>query len=215
MTRQKWSSSAFAGLLFTLLFALFAVDASAQTVTGTIRGRVMDESGSPVASATITARNTASGGARSAISSADGMYVLAGLQPGTYEISVSMIGYSADPQTVRVLIGQSLNMDMRLQPQAIAIQGINVVGTRAVETRTSEIATNVTEEQLESLPQSDRNFLNLAGLAPGVAISRDEQNRTMTAGGRPTCAASGTKMPVTRDPGSSPRTRSCRPSSRG
>lgn len=185
MTRQKWSSSAFAGLLFTLLFALFAVDAGAQSVTGTIRGRVMDEAGSPVASATIAARNTASGAARSAISSADGMYVLAGLQPGTYEISVSMIGYSAQPQTVRVLIGQSLNMDMRLQPQAIAIEGINVVGVRAVETRTSEVATNVTEEQIESLPQADRNFLNFAGLAPGITISRDESNKSITAGGLP------------------------------
>ena len=185
MTRQKWSSSAGAGLLL-MLFALCApVGANAQTVTGTIRGRVMDESGSPVAAATITARNPASGVARSAISSADGMYVLAGLQPGSYEITVNMIGYSAEPRTVRVLIGQSLNMDMRLAPQAIAIEGINVVGTRAVETRTSEIATNVTEEQLEALPQSDRNFLNLAGLAPGVSVSRDEQNKTITAGGLP------------------------------
>ncbi|HET9439406.1 MAG TPA: carboxypeptidase regulatory-like domain-containing protein [Longimicrobiales bacterium] len=186
MTRQKWSGSARAMLLFTLLFALFAWrDVSAQNVTGSIRGRVINESGAPVVAATITARNPASGATRTALTNADGTYVLAGLQPGTYEISVEMIGYSAPPRSVRVLIGQSLNMDLSLQPQAIELAGVTAVGTRTTETRTSEIATNITEEQLESLPQADRNFLNFAGLAPGITVSRDELNKNITAGGLP------------------------------
>lgn len=186
MTRPKWNGSACAALLFTLLFTVLNVGAvSGQNVTGTIRGRVLNEAGMPVSSATITARNIASGTTRSAVSAADGNYVLAGLQPGTYQISVSMIGYAGQPQTVRVLIGQALSMDMRLQPQAIALEGINVVGTRVSEVRTSEIATNITEEQIESLPQADRNFLNFAGLAPGITVSRDEFNKNITAGGLP------------------------------
>ena len=43
-----------------------------------------------------------------------------------------------------------------------------VAETRLVETRTSEIATNVTPEQVRYLPQNQRNFLNFAALAPGV-----------------------------------------------
>ena len=46
-----------------------------------------------------------------------------------------------------------------------------VVGdARLVETRTSEIATNVTAEQIRNLPQNHRNFLNFAALAPGVRV---------------------------------------------
>jgi len=186
MTRKIRTRPLGAVLLFTLALALIASsEASTQTVTGTIRGRILNESGAGVTAATITARNTATGSGRSAISNAQGAYVLAGLQPGSYEISVNMIGYSAPPQTVRVLIGQSLDMDVRMQPQAIELAGVTVVGTRAVETKTSEIATNITEEQIESLPQADRNFLNFAGLAPGITVSRDEMNKTITAGGLP------------------------------
>jgi hypothetical protein len=58
-----------------------------------------------------------------------------------------------------------------------------VVGARTVETRTSEVATNVTEEQMRSLPQPDRNFLNFAGLAPGITVSHNETNKQITAGG--------------------------------
>jgi hypothetical protein len=184
MTRQRWLSPAALGMMFTMLCIFIAFgDAAAQTVTGTIRGRVVNESGAAVASATITARNPQTGATRQALSNADGTYVLAGLQPGTYDISVSMIGYSAPPRSVRVLIGQALSMDLALQPQAIEVAGINVIGTRAIETKTSEIATNITEEQIEALPQGDRNFLNFAGLAPGITVSREELNKNISAGG--------------------------------
>jgi len=184
MTRQRWLSPAALGMIFTMLCIFVAFgDAAAQTVTGTIRGRVVNESGAAVTSATVTARNPETGATRVALSNADGTYVLAGLQPGTYEIGVSMIGYSAPPRSVRVLIGQSLSMDLALQPQAIEVAGINVIGTRAIETKTSEIATNVTEEQIEGLPQGERNFLNFAALAPGITVSRDELNKNISAGG--------------------------------
>jgi carboxypeptidase family protein/TonB-dependent receptor-like protein len=169
-----------------LLGALLLVSASraaGQTVTGSIRGRVLNESGAPVNAANISARNEETGLRRTAISAADGSYMLAGLAPGSYEVSVQMIGYTAQPRTVRVLIGQALSMDLRLEPQAIQLAGVTVVGTRAVELRNSEIATNVTAEQIQSLPQQDRNFLNFAGLAPGVVVSREETNKNISAGG--------------------------------
>ena len=42
------------------------------------------------------------------------------------------------------------------------------------ETETTEVATNVTQQQIENLPQNNRNFLNFAALAPGVRIDEDE-----------------------------------------
>src|SRR5204862_7811346 len=53
--------------------------------------------------------------------------------------------------------------------------------------RTSEVATNVTTEQIQQLPSSSRNFLDLAGLAPGVTVTEDRINsgagfRTFSAG---------------------------------
>jgi hypothetical protein len=171
-------------VLFLFVFHLPA-DVVAQTTTGTVRGRVTNETGQAVSAATVTARNVERGVERSTLTNAEGVYVLAGVQPGSYEMTVETLGYSAQPRTVRVLIGQSLTVDLQLQPEAIELTGLTVVGTRAVETRTPEIATNVTEEQIESLPQQDRNFLTFAGLAPGVTVNRAETNKQIRAGGLP------------------------------
>ena len=54
-----------------------------------------------------------------------------------------------------------------------------------METRSTEVATNVTPAQVENLPKSDRNFLALAVLAPGVRLSGDrigDTRKTISAG---------------------------------
>jgi outer membrane receptor protein involved in Fe transport len=53
------------------------------------------------------------------------------------------------------------------------------------EVRTATIGTNVTQAQIENLPQNDRNFLNFAALAPGVTVSPDVgvNNKKIQAGG--------------------------------
>jgi hypothetical protein len=60
---------------------------------------------------------------------------------------------------------------------------IVVVGQRLVETRTSEVATNVSRQQIENLPQNNRNFLNFAQLAPGIRVNQTEFRQTFSGGG--------------------------------
>jgi hypothetical protein len=172
-------------ILSLSLLLVCSAGLAAQTTTGMIRGRVLNEMGAPVSAAQVLITNTETGVQRSTLSLETGAYALVGVQPGTYELSVQMIGYAAQPQPVRVLIGQTLSIDLQLQPQAVQLQGITVVGTRVIETRTSEMATNVTEEQMRSLPQPDRNFLNFAGLAPGIIVSQSETNKQISAAGLP------------------------------
>ena len=61
---------------------------------------------------------------------------------------------------------------------------VQVVGNaRFVETRTSEIATTVRNEEVRYLPQNQRNFLNFAALAPGASVSNNEFRKQVTGGG--------------------------------
>jgi hypothetical protein len=185
MSKKRMTAGLGSLLLLLSLVLAGSAELGAQTTTGMIRGRVLNETGAPVASAEVVLTNAETGVQRTTLSQETGSYALVGVQPGTYELSVRMIGYGAQPQPVRVLIGQTLTIDLRLQPQALQLEGITVVGTRVIETRTSEVATNVTEEQMRSLPQPDRNFLNFAGLAPGITVSHNETNKQITAAGLP------------------------------
>ncbi|HEX9109230.1 MAG TPA: carboxypeptidase-like regulatory domain-containing protein, partial [Longimicrobiales bacterium] len=151
---RRWLTS-LAGLVLLLLSAL---PAAAQTSTALIRGTVRDQSGAAVAAAMITAVDTTTGYRRSVVAGGNGFYALPGLRPGTYNISVSALGNAPASRRLQVFVGQSLEVDFELTPQAVELQGITVTGQRAQETRTSEVATNVSQEQIQQLPTPTRNF---------------------------------------------------------
>ena len=174
--------------VFFVGVALLAIagSARAQTTTGTVRGYVKDQNGTPVAGADIQAQNTGTGVQRTAQSRADGSYILTGLVPATYELSVRSIGSSPQRRTVVVQIGATLLIDFDLQAGALELAAVTVTGAATVELRTSEVAVNVTPQQMQQLPTASRNFLDLASLAPGVVASEDRvdgANRTFRSGG--------------------------------
>ena len=154
--------------LAALLGAGAWTEVGAQTSTGTIRGFVRDQQGAPVIGASVVATQVGTNFQRTAVTTATGFYNLAGLPPGRYLLRVSSIGFAEQERPVRLLIGQTLSLEFGLAEQAIALEAIAVEAERAVETMTPEVATNITLEQIESIPINDRNFLSLALMAPGV-----------------------------------------------
>jgi hypothetical protein len=167
-----------AALLISLL-ALAVPAAWGQTTSSSIRGVVRDASG-PLAGATVEAVGTQSGFRYTAQTGPNGNFSLAGLAPGVYTLTVSSAAYTPQTSTVQVLVGQDVEMDLVLSPENVFTEEVTVVGDSVqllLETRTSEIGTNVTPQQIESLPQNNRNFLGLAALAPGVRFT-DNQDET-------------------------------------
>ncbi|USI74882.1 TonB-dependent receptor [Sphingomonas morindae] len=161
----------------------------AQLTTATLRGTVSGANGAPV---TVTAQETGTGLMRHAVTGRDGSYTLPGLRPGSYTLRFEAAGLRAT-RDVTIGVGQSATLDIALAPAAApAGQGaapaspdknaIIVTATRLVETRTSEVATNVTTQQIQNLPQSSRNFLNFAQLAPGVRVSTNPLRKTFSGG---------------------------------
>ncbi|HEV8148681.1 MAG TPA: carboxypeptidase-like regulatory domain-containing protein, partial [Gemmatimonadales bacterium] len=61
---------------------------NAQTSTGTIRGLIKAADGKPVANAEILAKNIGTGIQRSTTSRTDGLFILPGLVPATYDLTV-------------------------------------------------------------------------------------------------------------------------------
>ncbi len=173
MTRRITSA-----VQMVILSLFMTIPAWAQSSTATIRGTVTNEAGNRVSNAEINAVGTQTGFVRTVRSNADGSYQIAGLSPGTYNIVVAAPGYDPKSEDLTVLVGQSLEMNLRLSTGSVLRESITVVGNQAVETRSSEIATNVTTQQIENLPQDDRNFLNFAALAPGIRLSTDPLRKT-------------------------------------
>ena len=158
--------------------------AVAQISTATVQGKVSDQTG-VLPGVTVTARETDSGMSREATTDAEGAYSIPGLRPGTYEIRVTMSQYKPQARTVTALVGQTLSVDFRVSPDVTYSETVQVVSERLSDIRTTEVTTNVTQEQLRYLPQNTRNFLNFAALAPGMRVADNEFRKEVTSGALP------------------------------
>lgn len=163
--------------------------AAAQTTTATVRGQVRSPDGTPESGATIVAVNAGTNQTFRASTNANGDYVLVGLQAAAYNVTVT--GKTGSFQRlVRVGVGQSASLDVTLGSSPAATSAaaddsatIVVTASALTETRTSEIGTNVSQQQIENLPQNNRNFLNFANLAPGITVNNADTRRTFAGGG--------------------------------
>jgi outer membrane receptor protein involved in Fe transport len=161
---------------------------AAQTSTGSIRGTVADSAGAPLDGAEVIALNTSTGVQRNATTNTQGFYSLAGLTPAPYQVTIRRIGFTPVQRPARLGVGQILTLDFRLTATTVELEEVVVQAEPVSETQTSEVATNVTQEQIQNLPSSSRNFLDLAALAPSVRVSADRINgtdKTFAAGASP------------------------------
>ena len=189
MTRKSKQYLGAASAIAVAISLAAAGGAAAQVATSTIRGSVTD-GGQAEAGAAIVARDVASGFTNRTTANSQGGYVLSGLRPGTYEITVTTTDGETTSEVVTIGIGQVGEVDLSIggaiasETTVTEVGEVVVTGRRLVEVRTPEIATNVTTQQIQTLPQINRNFLNFAALAPGVRVSSNEQEQTITAGGQ-------------------------------
>ncbi len=139
----------------------------AQVATGDVTGRVLDATGAVVPNATLTARNTGTGLARTATSNEEGEYTITQLPPGNYEITVEAKGFSKVLlKDVQVNVGtkQTLNVDLKAGGVAETIE-ITAEGA-LIETTKSDISGVVTPTEVQNLPLLNRTFAALSVIMP-------------------------------------------------
>lgn len=161
--------------------------AGAQTTTATVQGFVTDSAGAAASDITVIARDLSTNQTRTVMTSQNGFYSIGGLRPGSYQLRLQRVGFQPVVRPVQLLVGQTQRQDFQLTPTAVQLSEVVVsAAPSAVETRTSEVATNITQNQIRNLPTPERNFLDLAKLAPGIRIENPSTVfRGLQAGAQP------------------------------
>jgi hypothetical protein len=155
------------------LFLASLLPLSAQTVLGTITGRVTDPAGASVPNAAITATNTGTNLTYRATTGDAGNYVIQQLPVGTYEVSVEATGFRRNVRrNIELNVAQTLALDVALQIGEVE-QTVEVTAdVSMLQTATSDLGTTINRSKLVDLPLfvggGVRNLEQFIFLAPGV-----------------------------------------------
>jgi outer membrane receptor for ferrienterochelin and colicin len=156
--------------ILTLFCVLACATVSgAQVPTGSIAGKVLDQSGAALPGVTITATSPNLQGERSAVSSEFGDFSIPLLPPGDYTVVFDLSGFRAVTRMTAVAATQSVSLDVTLAVGGVAEQ-VTVVAPAAPFVKTATIATSVRQELMQTLPSS-RTLVAAVLLAPNVHAS--------------------------------------------
>jgi hypothetical protein len=163
------------GNLFRIIFAglLMSGMAYAQVgTTGDLKGTVTDPTGAVVANCTVKATDVAKGTSRSTTTGSDGSYLMPGMPPAGYSVSVTKTGFAVEiAKNVFITIGQTTNVDFKLKISGVSEQVEVTAAPPVVETDRAAQANVIEQRYIEDLPINRRDYLSFTELAPGVADS--------------------------------------------
>src|SRR5437773_12115860 len=169
-------------LLLAMIIFVIAASGFAQTSLATLRGKAMDQQGGVLPGATVTVRHVETNTTRTSVTEATGHYFLPSLPVGTYELTVELSGFATAKRTNVVLrVGQEAEIDVVLGVGTIQ-ENVTVAGQAALVETQHVVGAFIDTARVENLPTVNRNFADLAQLAPGASSTGGSDIVVSTAG---------------------------------
>ncbi|HEY3383067.1 MAG TPA: TonB-dependent receptor [Vicinamibacterales bacterium] len=166
-------------IAFCLALAVAAGAAAQGNPTGTIRGQVVDPDKLALPGVTVTVTSPALQGARTAVTSANGDFIIPFLPAGEYTVTVELQGFQAQKQTIGVAMAETQPLMIKMSLASLT-ETVNVTGTTNTEVlTTSTVAETYKKDTLERLPIG-RTLNDATLLAPGVAPNGPSGNIMMS-----------------------------------
>lgn len=151
-------------------FVLLLVHTAFAQIAADLRGRVLDPSGAAVANARVELTETSTNIRQSTISSSSGDYIFTHLNPGEFSLIVTATGFQQLNRTgITLNVGQTVSVDLNLTVGSQQTVTVNA-DAPLLQAETSNIQTTISGPIIVAMPLNTRNFIQLATLAPGVAL---------------------------------------------
>ena len=163
-------------VLSSVAIHVLSLVGTAQTITSSIVGSVVDSSGLPVGGAQAALSNVATGAGRNAVTDDRGNFVFPSLPLGEYILVVTNQGFKrVEKRGIRLSAQEtlpvgSITLEVGAVTETVTVTSQGVV----VQTASSERAGAILGSQVENLMIKGRNAMSLLQLLPGVV---DLQNR--------------------------------------
>jgi hypothetical protein len=158
--------------LAAFLRAILVISAgvAAYAQNGNIAGTIVDSTGGGIPGATITAKNQATAGVRTATTGPTGTYSIPDVPVGHYDVTVEKQGFSAlRIKDVELTVAQNLTLNEGLEV-GIVTEAVEVIGSAvpAINLEDAQISSVVDQKRIVDLPLITRDPYQLVLLSAGT-----------------------------------------------
>lgn len=170
-------------LLYLMLALSIGVPAYAQgSFFSRLSGTVVDSEGLPIPGASVKVKNLGTNDEIDLVTGNDGTFTAQNIPGGKYSVSVELAGFRTTTlDSVSVSAGIPAAVKVTMQVGTIA-ENVTVVGDSAtvIQSQSPAIATNLTGQQITSLPLTSRNALDSLTSLAGFNTSGTARNSTVS-----------------------------------
>jgi hypothetical protein len=162
---------------FSALFVYLAISLSAQEVTGTIGGTILDPTGAAVPQAKVAIINLDRNQVvRTITTEASGVYSAPFLPVGSYAVRAEAAGFKTETHSgIALNVNDVLKINLTMQVGAVT-ETVEVTSSAAqVELGSPASAGTVDSEQVHELSLATRNYEQLLVLMPGVISNATDE----------------------------------------
>ena len=176
ISRRSLSVTA-AGFIAMTVFNSARMHAQSNSINGTLRGQVTDQSGAPIPNAQITVKNTLNGFTRDLATDTDGRYLAPDLPLGIYSVTATSSSFAPLTQNgIRLEAGNDLTIDEALKAGSVATVVEVTSAAPILETTRTDLSRTITSVETQNLPLTSRNPYNFILFQPGVSGHPNPEN---------------------------------------
>ena len=180
------------GLLYLigvlLVVLLGAMEAQAQFAT--VRGRVVDQADEqPLPGAAVVLHNQAEGLRTGTAADGNGFFVLPRLQPGTYVLEASFVGYRSMIDTLVLALEDRRTLDLRLEADETEMDEVVVESQRDALGSVRRVGVETIRPSAMArvpMPSASADLAGYLQTLPGVVTTGDRGGHLFVRGGTPT-----------------------------
>lgn len=149
--------------------------------TATINGMVRDaETGETLILANVRVEGTQ----RGAATNEHGFYILPDLEPGEMVLVTSHVGFESSSDTVEVGSGNTIRVDVELQPKSL--EEVRVQAEEPLEEERAVGLQSISTDLVNSLPSAfESDLFRSLQLLPGISAANDFSSKLYIRGGNP------------------------------
>lgn len=170
-----------AALIAVIALGMAEIGQAQGLQTGIISGTITTNDGLSLPGATVTATSPALQGARTTVTDVNGNFVIRGLPPGDYSVTLELSGMATRTERTVVALGRTTVVDA-VMTVATVTEAVTVVAAATPVLNNPVVGANFRKNEVDSLPIG-RTPQTIAELSPGLTDNTPNSGQLTISGG--------------------------------